>query len=59
MKPGLSASIVVSNLLANERMLNGVLLSVVITEETEHTTTKVLNVLVNALNDLELLIENP
>ena len=59
MKHGWSVSIVANNLLANEKMLSGVLVSVVIAEEIEHITTKALNVLVNALSDLELLIENP
>jgi hypothetical protein len=59
MKSILSAKNVVNSLLVNERMPSGVLLSVVIAEEIEHITTKALNVLVNVLNDLELLIENP
>jgi len=59
MKRGLSVSIVVNTLLANEKMLSGVLLFVVIAEEIEHITIKTLNVFVNVLNDLELLIENP
>jgi len=49
---------VANTLLVNEKMLSGVLISVVIAEEIEHITTKALSVLVNVLNDLELLIEN-
>ena len=59
MTSGMSVSIVVNTLLVNERMLSGVLLSVVIAEEIEHITTKVLNAPKKDLRNQGLLIVNP